>query len=190
MKLDGIVYLHDIGEAHMPGSSQRAGEIKIFDELCGEEARDRVVLATTKWNDPQTPGAGERRQQQLEGEYWKGMIGKGSVVRRYGDSQGSAREILDIILNNARVIGGTSGGGSRKHGSDEAKIQIQRELVDLSISLPETEAGKKLRLTIEQYLKEQKENMAEGDELYKQLLDQLKALKIPLSLRIRRFCGF
>ena len=109
-------------------------------------------------------------------------------------SHENAWEIVDRILDRV----------------ENNELQIQRELVELQHLIPETEAGKTLRYTLQQLLEVQKE-MAEklaarardaegGDTHLREKLEdtraqigrtltQVQELKIPLSRRIKNFFG-
>ncbi|KAG6863714.1 hypothetical protein C0991_003734 [Blastosporella zonata] len=94
---------------------------------------------------------GEKRDQELRGEYWGKMLADGSVIHRAGssDDQMSAQDTIDYLL------------------AKEAHypLQIQRELVKVNKSLQETEAGRHLLHMLEASL-----------NLYKAKATRLKSL--------------
>jgi hypothetical protein len=177
-KVSGIIYLHDISQNRMFGAYRK--NLTMFDKLCGDDAVKNVVLATTKWNSV-AADVGEQRQRQLSEKYWKTMLGNGSRVSRFKDTHESAWRIVDLILEHQRID----------------SLQIQRELVDLQKCLPETEAGKILRVMLQelaQKLKvetqEQERDSPTYDAAMQHLsttLKQVQDLKIPLSRRLAAF---
>lgn len=73
--LKGIIYLHRITDNGMQGSAVRA--MRMFKALCGEEALDRVVLATTMWSKLDNRKAGHERVQLLREGPWSEMEDRG-----------------------------------------------------------------------------------------------------------------
>ena len=157
----------------------------MFDKLCGDDALKNVILATTKWSEVELD-MGSRRENQLLDKYWSKMIAQGSRMARFMNTHESAWDIINLILD-----------------SDPIGALIQKELVDLQKILPETEAGKTLRCTLQQLLEAQrasvrqlqKDSEAGGDdglrqrheETTKQLhstLHQIQELQVPLGRRI------
>lgn len=141
MNLAGIVYLHDICQSRMTGTSSK--NLEMFTKLCGNDALANVVLGTTKWSDV-SQKAGERREKQLGDIFWQEMIAHGSIMLRVLDDEPSAWAILGRILQNRGV---------------EGFVRIQKELVEERKFIEETEAGKTLRYTQKQYeaLQQQRE---------------------------------
>jgi hypothetical protein len=186
MKLAGIIYLHEISQIRMSGTSRR--NLTMFDKLCGDNALKNVILATTKWGDIELD-VGQRRERQLSDTYWKKMLAQGSQMTRFMGMHDSALATISLILSK-----------------DPVDALIQEELVDLQKILPETEAGKTLRYTLQELLEAQtksaqqlqKENETQGneglrqrqEETLKQLrstLQQIRELEVPLGRRILAF---
>jgi hypothetical protein len=142
MELGGVVYLHDISQARMLGNTRK--NFDMFGKLCGEGAAASIILGTTRWGEVQ-PDVGKRREDQLSFAYWKDMIAEGSRVQRFEGTHESAWEIVRCIL---------------KRLEKSEVLRIQNELVNLQQSIPETDAGKTLRYTLQQLLEMQKQ-MAE-----------------------------
>jgi len=201
MKLGGVIYLHEISQTRMLGTSRR--NLDMFRQLCGEDALAKVILGTTKWGDIRE-GVGEERERQLSGTYWKEMIDLGSRMERVEKSRESAWSIVNLILN--RVEEEMPEGGilhGAEDGDHDNALQIQGELVDLQRLIPETEAGKELRYTLQQLLEMQKKMAAEleagegGDHAEARLKEtkenigktvkQIKDLRVPLPRRILWF---
>ena len=190
MKVAGVIYLHEISQTRMHGTSRR--NLVVFSRLCGDSALDKVILATTKWNKVEE-GEGTERELDLRGMFWKKMISQGSTMFRFTGTYESAWEIVHHILQPRSL---------------SLSLLIQRELVDLQKLLPETEAGQCLREALEHLLEEQKgiahrlegdQNLQRNEELrakyeanqreIRSTLVQIKNLKIPLGRRIARFFG-
>jgi hypothetical protein len=190
MKLGGVIYLHDISQTRMLGTTRK--NFDMFRKLCGDGAAASVILGTTKWAEVHQ-GVAERREKQLIETYWRDMTGQGSRVRRFLDTSESAWTIVYCILDALAKI--------------EA-LKIQEELVNLQEIIPETDAGKTLRYTLQQLLEMQKQMAEElaaqaagGDDAQVQAkleehrnqmrttLKQINDLKISLSRRMKGFFG-
>lgn len=190
MKVAGIIYLHEISQTRMFGTARK--NLDMFRKLCGDDALKNVVLGTTKWGDV-TPEVGQRRGQQLQDTYWKEMVQHGSVIMQVHADSASAWQIVNRILENEAVN----------------FVLIQEEVIELQKVIPDTEAGRMLRYTLQELLEQQKklsrdlegEKTAKKDDalLQQQLLEnrkrmgntisQIQKLKIPLSARIKRLFG-
>ena len=176
-KLAGIVYLHDISLTRMLGSTLK--NLDVFQKLCGKDALKRVVLCTTMWSDI-CEEEGERRAEQLKEIYWKEMTEGGSIVRKFEDSQKSAWDVIAPIIEGDRI------------GKMDA-LQIQEELVEAKKLIPDTEAGRQLRYSLDQLLKCLKQASAKDSSPHKELdaqiaaiRDQIRAMRIPVTQRILR----
>lgn len=180
MKLAGVVYLYDISQTRMLGTTRK--NLEMFRKLCGDDALKSVILATTKWGkiDNQT---GEQRESQLRQKFWKEMIENGSSMCRYFRTNASAWEMLHTILQER---------------FDSTVLQIQKEVVDSEKLIPDTDAGMHLRELLEKALEIQKRRVNSDDnpqlaeaaenEL-RQVMNSLKVLKVPLARRLLIFFG-
>ncbi|WQF90245.1 Putative GTP binding domain, P-loop containing nucleoside triphosphate hydrolase [Colletotrichum destructivum] len=128
-KLAGIIYLHRISDNRMTGSALR--NLRMFKELCGENAYKHVVLATSMWSK-ENFGVAKRREHELigDGGFWAEMATRGSPVRRWHNCD-SAFEVIDLLM-------------SEKEAHGPATLQIQRELVDEQKRLERTAAGQEV----------------------------------------------
>jgi hypothetical protein len=130
--LTGIVYVHDIGNVRM--SHEGKNNLELFKKLCGDDALQCVVLATTRWDEVPKADA-KRREAELRSkeEFWGGMISHGSTMIRQTGSPGtreaheSARKIIRFLLSKRGMV-----------------LDIQRELVDQGRELGDTQAGQEL----------------------------------------------
>ena len=161
IKLAGIIYLHRITDNRMAGTPHR--NLRMFGELCGDQAVKKVVLVTTMWDRVQQD-TGARREKELSENYWKTMINLGASTARFSNSADSAWKIVDVIL--------------KQHEAEV--LLLQEEIVDLKRSLNETQAGKTLYSDLQKILAEQRDTvrlLAEQarDESNPQLARQLEA---------------
>ncbi|RSL67661.1 hypothetical protein CEP53_002877 [Fusarium sp. AF-6] len=126
--LHGIIYLHRITDVRMQGSAKR--NLGLFRELCGEDALQKVILATTMW-DKVSGEEGYRREAELMDtqEFWGWMVDKGSKVHRHYNTKDSAMKIIGQLANH-----------DKKFVTD-----LQRQLVDEGRTLDQTSAGKELQ---------------------------------------------
>ena len=67
-------------------------------KLSSVELAQSVVFATAKWNDMEHRGEQEYREELLKSTDWRAMIEQGSQVTRFMNTQGSAWEIIDAVL--------------------------------------------------------------------------------------------
>ncbi|KAJ3517074.1 hypothetical protein NLJ89_g728 [Agrocybe chaxingu] len=189
----GVLYLHDVSQDRFSGTARR--NLEMFNHLCGDAALDKVILAITK-GGRLAPDNVKRREEELKSVHWKSMIDKRSVVRQFFGTTKSAQDIINIFLERA----------SRRQREQIMKlhIQIQAELVDNRKFIPQTEAGKQLRYTLQEVLALQKQmislesdlaqggdpeaeaKLREAEEKMRKMEDQVKALKVSLSNRIGR----
>lgn len=174
MKLAGIIYLYDISQARMLGTT--LNNMEMFRKLCGKNALQAVILMTTKWGSV-NPDMGKSREKELCSEFWKPMIDAGSQIYRFDLSETSATKILNTLCDNYK-----------QRENQKTILQIQEEVVDMAKRIPDTEAGRKLRYTLQQLLDMQKSHSRNDDEIQK-TLRQLNELKIPFSQRFLGFLG-
>jgi hypothetical protein len=169
IKLAGIIYLHRITDNRMAGSPHR--NLRMFGELCGNNAVKRVVLVTTMWDKVQQD-TGVRREKELLANYWKKMSDCGASTARFLNTAESAREIIDFILEknvaNLELAAGLDA------------LLLQEELVDLKRALNETQAGKSLYSDLQRLLVEQRDTVRSladqaRDQSNLQLASQLEA---------------
>ena len=185
-KLGGVIYLHDISSARFTGTANR--NLQMFRSMCGEDDLDNIVLGTTKWA-LEVPHS-ELRHTQLVAEYWKPLLDKGASAFRLGNTAESAWKLVDRIITP----------GVHKTINDTV-LQIQREMVDKQKLIPETQAGKELRYTLEEVLdihkkllrmdtqgdEDSRARHQEAEEKVQLLVAQIQKLKIPLSRQLRTF---
>lgn len=182
MKLGGVVYFHEISQTRMLGATKM--HVDLFHKLCGEQALPGVVLMTTKWSHIVEVVGVRREKVNLVDGLWKDMVAAGSTVRQFEDTQESACDIINVILDKVR------------NTFTRDFLEIQQELVDIGCSVPEMNAGQTLCTSLKMYLGLISGNKAgnwEADDLYakdkreenqKNIRKQLENLKIKPSRRV------
>ena len=192
IKLAGIIYLHRITDNRMVQGGSLHHNLRMFGELCGDQAVKKVVLVTTMWDKDKTdPQKHNQRERELFDNYWKTMINYGASTARFLNSPDSAWKIIDPIL--------------KQHETEV--LLLQEELVDLKRALNETQAGKTLYSDLQRLLAEQRDtvrSLAEQareqsnpqlarkleEELkriqkdFDKTFNEMKRLKIPLGKRL------
>ena len=171
MTLGGVIYLLNIAEKRMTGTTLR--NLDMFHQLCGDKALARVVLGTTNWGEVEEE-VGKNRETQLAKTFWKPMTASGSKLLRFNKTEQSAVAFVDAILDRL------------KSGEEDNVLRIQNELVELERRIPETDAGKELRYTLQQLLEMQKEgaNPETVAPLLESLKKQITELRISLPRKI------
>ncbi|KIM73927.1 hypothetical protein PILCRDRAFT_40139, partial [Piloderma croceum F 1598] len=89
-----IIYLHRITDNHMSGTMLR--NLRMFANLCGQDAMPNVIVATTMWSEVKT-AKGELREQELERYFLESMVADGCKIKRFEDSYGSAWRIVGSL---------------------------------------------------------------------------------------------
>jgi hypothetical protein len=174
MKLAGVIYLYDISQTRMLGTT--LNNMEMFHELCGDDALKAVFLLTTKWGAVNVE-VGEKREKQLSDESWKPMLAQGSTIRRFDHTPASAQATLGLIYTNY----------NKREVSNI--LRIQQEIVDMQEWIPDTRAGKKLRYTLQEILDKQKTYRPKDKDSIRKTVRQLEQLKIPFSQRFLGFLG-
>ncbi|GLB39679.1 putative 50S ribosome-binding GTPase [Lyophyllum shimeji] len=190
MVLAGVIYLHDVSQTRFSGTARR--NLEMFRHICGDRALQKVILGTTKWGRVDM-GECRSHEEELTNAHWKGMIEKGSQVRRFDRTQQSAQEFVRTILANHAAI---------------HLLQITEEMALERKIIPETKAGKELRYTLRQVLEMQQKMVgleaameADGDpdaeakieELRQRintLTREIQELKVPWARRLARIFSF
>ncbi|KAF5321471.1 hypothetical protein D9619_000407 [Psilocybe cf. subviscida] len=171
-KLAGVIYLQDICQRRVTGATKR--NFDVFDRLCGGDACNSVVLGTTQWtrvptSEREMAGA---RETELQDNFWKVMIGKGSTIQRVDDKDTNTSPwdlIATILFKGASPT-----------------LLIQKELIEMEKSLPQTEAASVLRGRIDDLIKSLKKARASKEEV-QALEREVQALKEKTFLDRLRF---
>ncbi|PPQ95958.1 hypothetical protein CVT26_016124, partial [Gymnopilus dilepis] len=129
MKFGGIVYLHDISVHRLNNSIRK--NFDLFRSVCGELRFPSVAPTITRWSNV-SEDVGNKRLKQLEENLWEDLVGAGCTVSKFDGTPESAREIVKRMLKRTSSI----------HLPDG--LNIQEEVVDYHLHLPETDAGRLL----------------------------------------------
>lgn len=151
--LNGVIYLHDITQGRMYGSSLKT--MRTFKELSGPNAMKKFILVTTHWDiiHPDSLSQSEARERQLAEtqDFWGSMIAKGSRVARHDNTKGSAERLIHLIVRQSPLT-----------------LAVQVQMVDEHCKLSETSAGKALGMDVARKMKEN----------YQQKLHELRELRM------------
>lgn len=93
-ELNGIIYLHDISQAHIAASKD---EIEIFNKLSHPGTDNNIIFALTKWSQV-SDSVGREREQQLSRLYCSGQ-----KVARFENTPKSAWDIVTLTLTNESI---------------------------------------------------------------------------------------
>ncbi|GJJ78403.1 hypothetical protein EMPS_10762 [Entomortierella parvispora] len=136
----GIIYLHNIREDRVRGSSYK--NLKMFEKLCGAGALQNVVMLTNRWamiNEAD----GERKEEELKREYWGLYVAAGCTVDRYRTRDDLVRIFRELLCNNPSVL------------------EIQHDMVDMNKPLCETAAGEVVNAELAEQQRKHREQLAE-----------------------------
>lgn len=123
IKLYGIVYLHKISDI---SSGTHRRNVDMFERLCGRDALQNVIIATTMWSRPEDPWELQQEKKLFTEGYWKAITDQASATVRYHNTRDSAWDILNNLLRSKR----------------QRTVRLQTEMVDLGRQLYETAAGR------------------------------------------------
>lgn len=96
----------------------------MFRKLCGKDALQSVIFATTMWGNPDIIWELEKEESFRDG--LKAMLGQDPLLLRYDNTRDSAWDILDIFLRS----------------TTRRTARLQQEIVNMRRQLHETEAGR------------------------------------------------
>lgn len=114
-----------ISDLKVGGSARR--DLRMFQELCGEEAYPNVVVVTNMWSNTAEED-GVLREQELATKdiFYKPILDKHGKMMRHNNTQKSAHDILQHLIHRDPVV-----------------LRIQRELGE-GIDITQTAAFKQL----------------------------------------------
>jgi len=92
----------------------------MFEELCGKNAFQNVILTTTMWDDVDEE-AGKTREEDLQSNYWKSMLDRNSTTSRFTQTRESAYTVIDPLIEAA---------------NERSSDLLQKELMDMRRKLP------------------------------------------------------
>jgi len=138
--------------------------------MCGQAALRKVVIGTTQWKKVSLED-GLNREEELTDTHWRVMLDAGYRTKRFEDDQSSALGFIQLLVD-----------GLMK----DVFLLLQKELVDEKKILQETMAGKQLLAALKDVLENEKK-YPDKSEKAKEVMSQIKELKVPLSHKLRRF---
>ncbi|KAF8811579.1 P-loop containing nucleoside triphosphate hydrolase protein [Phlegmacium glaucopus] len=147
IRLAGLLFFHRISDNRMGGSPMKY--LKMFQNLCGNEALKNVVLVTTMWDEVEDE-EGRNRETELTAKYWNSMLELGCRTSRFYNNTQSAWDIVSQF-QDARCT-----------------VLLQKELVDLRLELSETSAGRTLFSMLIEFIKRIKELLTQIEAKLKQ----------------------
>jgi len=165
--LSGIIYLHNINDVRMGGSSVKY--VKMFQRLCGPNSLPNVLLTTTQWPD-RDQALGEKREGELRsGDFWGGLIREGASVKRFMGTTESGLELIDKLI-----------------GNQPKPLDIQHQMVDEGKGFAQTNAGtfmseelislqKQFQQELQDLKSEIQKAIREKDDLLKEILEDQRA---------------
>ena len=108
-----------------------------------------TVLVTTNWPSKADPvyTVLNGREEEMKRDHWNTLIRQGLHVRRFQRNRGSAWDIIGHLLQ------GIPTNPRQRNDVDNRDLQIQRELIDDGMAIPDTAAGQELRYTLKQLRK-------------------------------------
>ena len=127
----------------------------MFQNLCGQEVLENVLLTATQWSNVD-PAEGQAREDNLRDEgLWGELIRKGATLERFHGTKESGLELIHKLMSNTRK-----------------PLHIQDQIVRQHLTLLQTDAGKFLS---EGLAAQEKIYREELESLEKQLREAIKA---------------
>ncbi|GJJ78405.1 hypothetical protein EMPS_10764 [Entomortierella parvispora] len=154
-RVAGIIYLHNIREDRIRGSSYK--NLQMFEKLCGQGALQNVVMLTNRWGLIDESEA-IMKESELKKDYWNMYIKAGCKVDRYRDRRDLTR-IFEGFLSY-----------------DTTVLEIQHEMVDQHMPLCETAAGEAVNIELARQQKEHRQKLAEIAADYDRQTQEMKAI--------------
>ena len=103
--------------------------LRTFEELCGKDALQNVILATTMW-DEIDEATGKMEEEKMKTKYWNKMLERRSTTGRFLGTYESALQLLQPVIDAANF--------------KRSSLLLQHEMVDMGKQLTETSAGRRL----------------------------------------------
>ncbi|TFK18903.1 hypothetical protein FA15DRAFT_697853 [Coprinopsis marcescibilis] len=150
MNLAGVLYLHDINQKRIPGSTPPT--LKVFEKLVGQNSLSTISFVTTQWETVPFQ-AGVDRERELRAKFWKDALSDGATISRVHITPEHPKPHIDVVEN---VL--------RRHFESKAKagaLVTQQE---------------ELRCSLQQ-LQQQLEDSVDDDDRRKELVRRIEAIK-------------
>lgn len=139
--LSGLVYCHRISNTQMAATSVR--HLRTFEELCGKDALQNVILATTMW-DEVDEATGNMEEERMKTVYWNKMLERRSTTARFMGTYESALQLLQPLIDAANF--------------KRSSLLLQYEMVNMGRQLTDTSAGRHL-FTKARYIVSQRQDV-------------------------------
>lgn len=136
-QLDGLILLHPITHNRVGGMERK--RTRLLEKILGADAYQRIVIATTMWDDLASEDAmiGRVQGRIAEGGVWSDMCKQGATVMKHFNNQESAYNIIRHIIKTSDKSG-------------KVKPLLQLEMLSSNGRVFETSAGKEVRAQIEE----------------------------------------
>jgi len=151
--LSGLLYFHPISDNGLAGTALK--NLRMFEELCGKNAFQSIILVTTMW-DQVDKETGETREKELKSNprYWQTMLTRNSTTSRFMRTRESAFTLIDPLIELANI---------------RSSVLLQQELTDMRRKTS-TPAGQGLLSGMESLL-------GQREDLLRRIRDQMKRAK-------------
>ncbi|PPQ91779.1 hypothetical protein CVT25_000424 [Psilocybe cyanescens] len=96
--LEAIIYFHRISDIRMTAEQRRT--LRLFSDLCGRKFKDRVIFATTMWDDlnAEEKCNAQMREKDLTTMFWDGLIDDKATVLRFENTTDSSWGLINVAL--------------------------------------------------------------------------------------------
>ncbi|KAL4062205.1 P-loop containing nucleoside triphosphate hydrolase protein [Scleroderma citrinum] len=112
IRLIGIVYMQRISDFNVGSSARR--DLRMFQELCGEEAYGNVIVVTNMWGTvPEEDGVARETELATKDVFYKPILERKGVMVRHDNTRESAHHILEQLVRKEPTV-----------------LRIQRELAE------------------------------------------------------------
>jgi len=144
-RLVGVIYMQRISDFKVGGSARR--DLRMFQELCGEEAYENVIVVTNMWGQvPEEDGEARELELKTKDIFYKPILDRRGIMERHDNTRESAHRILEKLIHK-----------------EPAVLRIQRELAE-GTDITQTAAFRQLDRELSELALQHQKN-----------LDQLKA---------------
>lgn len=104
--LNGLIMLQQANADRFTGSEQT--RTRMFEMICGPDAFEHVVIATTMWDKIKTDDLPQWRelvrQRKADQRFWGDMCSRGAEVVEHNNTQQSALSIVRKLMQKDRVV--------------------------------------------------------------------------------------
>ncbi|KAF9554213.1 hypothetical protein CPC08DRAFT_727323 [Agrocybe pediades] len=135
--LSGLIYLHRIADTRIADVLRR--NLHVFNQICGQNAMQNVILVTTMWDEVEF-GVGKQREEEIDERFWGMMKSSGARYMRFQNTSPSAWDIVRAIAQPDRV---------------PVVLALQQELILSRKRLSETSAAQALYAPLPDIIAEQ-----------------------------------